>query len=60
MEIGPTAATILAIMSIAALLLVAGGVSLARRKDERGRGVLMIVAGLVMAGNVLIWTWPAV
>ena len=59
MEIGPIAATLLSIMTIAAALLLFGGFKLARRTEDRARGVLMIVAGLVMAGNVLIWTWPA-
>ena len=41
---------------IAALLLVAGGTRLALRKENRGRGLLMIAAALVLVGNVLIWT----
>lgn len=40
---------------IAAFLLVAGGIALARR-GERQKGVLMIVAAAVLAANVLIWT----
>jgi hypothetical protein len=59
MEIGPVAATLLSIMAIASALLLIGGVKLARDEQNPRRGVLMIVAGLVMAGNVLIWTWPA-
>jgi len=39
---------------IAALLLAIGGVRMARR--DRQRGLLMIAAGLVILGNVLIWT----
>ena len=39
---------------IAAIILVVGGVRLARR--ERQRGLLMIAAGLVIFANVLIWT----
>jgi hypothetical protein len=49
----------LSITTIAALLLLMGGIRLARRKEDRSRGILMIVAALVLAGNVLIWTWPA-
>lgn len=58
MEIGPLAATTLSIMAIAAALLLLGGVKLVRRKEDRARGMLMIVAALVLAGNVLIWVWP--
>ena len=39
---------------IAALILFAGGVKMMRR--ERQRGVLMIVAAVVIFANVLIWT----
>jgi hypothetical protein len=59
MKIGPLAATTLSIMAIAAILLLLGGFKLMRRKEDRGRGMLMIVAALVLVGNVLIWTWPA-
>ena len=59
MEIGPLAATMLSIMTIAALLLLLGGLKLARRKEDRSRGILMMVAALVLVGNVLIWTWPS-
>ena len=59
MKIGPLAATMLSIMVVAALLLLLGGLKLARRKEDRGRGMLMIVAALVLVGNVLIWTWPS-
>ena len=58
MEIGPLAATTLSIMVIAAALLLFGGIKLSRSEADRRRGVLMIVAGLVMAANVLIWVWP--
>jgi len=46
----------MAIAMIAAFLLVIGGVRLARRKDDRGRGFLMIAAAAVLVANVLIWT----
>ena len=49
-------ATLLSILMIAAFLLGAGGMWLiARRRDFR-KGVLMLLAGLVLLGNVLIWT----
>jgi high-affinity Fe2+/Pb2+ permease len=46
----------MAIAMLAAFLLIFGGIKLAMRKQDRGRGVLMIVAALVLVGNVLIWT----
>ena len=45
-----------AIAMIAAFLLVIGGFRLARRKEDRGRGILMIGAAAVLVANVLIWT----
>lgn len=52
---GP-ASTTLSILMIAAFLLAAGGLYLIVKRQERGKGVLMILAALVAAGNVLIWT----
>jgi hypothetical protein len=46
----------MAIAMLAACLLIVGGIKLAMRKADRGRGVLMILAALVLVGNVLIWT----
>ena len=40
----------------AAILLAAAGVKLALNRETRTRGVLMIVAALVLAMNVMIWT----
>ena len=51
--IGSTAYTL---AMIAAVLLVVFGIRLARRAEERRRGVLMIVAAAVLVGNVLILT----
>ncbi|HEV2748801.1 MAG TPA: LPXTG cell wall anchor domain-containing protein [Allosphingosinicella sp.] len=49
-------AALLSIAMIAAFLLGAGGVWLiARRRDPR-KGLLMLVAALVVLGNVLVWT----
>ena len=45
----------LALAMIAAFLLIFFGVRLVRG-DDRKRGMLMIVAALVLVGNVLIWT----
>lgn len=41
---------------IAAFLLAIGGARLAMRSEDRRRGLLMIAAALVLAGNVVIWT----
>ncbi len=59
MKIGTFASVALSIAMIAAFTLLVGGVKLALKHQERRRGVLMIVAGLVLAGNVLIWAWPS-
>jgi len=41
---------------VAAFLLAAGGVKLALTRQTRSRGILMIVAALVIVTNVMIWT----
>jgi high-affinity Fe2+/Pb2+ permease len=41
---------------VAAFLLLAAGIKLALTRQTRTRGVLMIVAGLVIVMNVMIWT----
>jgi hypothetical protein len=46
----------MAVAMIAALLLAGGGVKLVRKRQTRGRGVLMLVAALVLVMNVMIWT----
>ena len=46
----------MAIGMVAALLLIAGGVKLMFERETRLRGVLMIVAALVLVMNVMIWT----
>ena len=46
----------MAIAMVAAFLLIVGGIKLARRKEDRGRGLLMIVAAAVLVMNVAIWT----
>ena len=45
-----------AIAMAAAFLLAAGGVKLAFDRQTRSRGILMIVAALVLVMNVMIWT----
>ena len=41
---------------LAAFALLIGGAMLARRRDTKGKGVLMIVCAAVLVGNVLILT----
>jgi hypothetical protein len=41
---------------IAAFLLIAVGVKLTLDRQTKGRGVLMVVAALVIIMNVMIWT----
>lgn len=49
---------ILSILMLAGILLTAGGIYMILRTRDRKRGVLMIVAGLVMFGNVAITAIP--
>ena len=44
------------IAMIAALLLLIGGIRLARVRHSRSKGILMIVAAAVIVMNVMIWT----
>ena len=46
----------MAIAMIAAFLLVFGGIKLIGRRQDRGRGFLMLGAAAVLVMNVLIWT----
>jgi high-affinity Fe2+/Pb2+ permease len=46
----------MAVAMVAAFLLLAGGVKLVFDRQTRVRGVLMIVAALVLITNVMIWT----
>ena len=41
---------------LAAILLTVAGIKLARSRENRVRGVLMIVAAAVLVMNVMIWT----
>jgi high-affinity Fe2+/Pb2+ permease len=47
---------VMAIGMIAAFALVVGGIRLIRRKEDRGRGVLMLIAAAVLVANVAILT----
>ncbi|MGN6058752.1 MAG: hypothetical protein ACTHOI_09255 [Sphingomicrobium sp.] len=53
---GNFSSIVMAIAMVAAFLLIAGGVKLALDRETRARGILMIVAALVMIMNVMIWT----
>lgn len=44
------------IAMVAAFLLAAGGMKLALDRQTRVRGVLMVIAALVIVMNVMIWT----
>lgn len=52
------AGTILSILMLAGALLTGGGVYAIVKRRDRRRGVLMLVAGLVMFGNVAIMAVP--
>ena len=55
-DLSGLSSTVLAIAMLAACLLVVGGIRLVMRKADRSRGILMILAALVLVGNVVIWT----
>lgn len=48
--------TLMSIMVIAAFALGGGGMWLIAKRRDAKKGVLMLIAALVMLGNVLIWT----
>lgn len=50
------ASALLSVMMIAAFLLGAGGLWLMVKRRDRMKGALMLVAALVLLGNVLVWT----
>ena len=49
---------ILSILMLAGIILTSGGVYAIFKRNDRKRGTLMIVAGLVMFGNVAISAIP--
>ena len=55
---GGLLATVLSIAVLAALALGGGGIALIRA-GIRGKGALMVIAGAVLLGNVLILAWPS-
>ena len=46
----------MALAMVAAFLLVIGGIKLSLDRQTRLRGILMVVAALVIVTNVMIWT----
>ena len=46
----------MALAMVAAFLLIFGGVKLILDRQTRVRGILMVVAALVLVMNVMIWT----
>jgi hypothetical protein len=53
---GSTFSLFLGIAMIAVFALTFGAITLLRRGEDRKRGWLMLVAAIVLLGNVLIWT----
>ena len=53
---GGLAAATMSVAMIAVFLLTGGGMVLLVRGQHRKQGALMLVAALVLLGNVLIWT----
>ena len=53
-----TEPALLSISMLAVFALVAGGGWMIAKRDNKKQGVLMLIAALVLLGNVLIWAWP--
>jgi hypothetical protein len=53
---GSTFSLFLGIAMVAVFALTFGAIKLLRRGEDRKRGWLMLVAAMVLLGNVLIWT----
>jgi uncharacterized membrane protein YhiD involved in acid resistance len=54
----PAFDAMLSLTMLVVVALVTGGIILWRRGNDRKRATLMLVAALVLFGNVLIWSWP--
>jgi high-affinity Fe2+/Pb2+ permease len=50
------ASAAMAIAMLAAFVLAIGGIRLLRRRENRGRGLLMLAAAAVLVMNVAVWT----
>ena len=53
-----TEPALLSISMLAVFALGAGGGWMILKRREKKQGVLMVIAALVLLGNVLIWAWP--
>ncbi len=53
-----TEPALLSICMVAVFALCAGGGWMIAKRGQTRQGVLMLVAALVLLGNVLIWAWP--
>lgn len=51
-----TPSLMLSILMLAAFALAGGGAYLVLKGRDRRKGALMLVAAIVMLGNVLVWT----
>lgn len=51
-----TAATLMSVAMLAAFVLLGFGVKFALEQEHRKQGWLMVVAGVILIANVLIWT----
>jgi hypothetical protein len=49
---------LLSLCMLAVFALALGGGWMIVRRGEKKQGVLMLIAALVLLGNVLIWAWP--
>lgn len=50
-----TAATLMSIAMLAAFVLVGFGLRFAFKADTKKQGRLMVLAGLILVANVLVW-----
>ena len=49
---------VLSIIMLAGLFLLGGGVWMIAKRRDYKRGLLMLIAALVMFGNVAVWVVP--
>ena len=49
---------VLSLAMLGVFALVFGAIAIWRKGDNRKQSVLMVIAALVLLGNVLILTWP--
>ena len=54
----PVGSALLSIMMLAAFALGGGGIWVIVKRRDVKHGVLMLVAAIVLLGNVLIWAIP--